>query len=293
VLSGGLSDARVFRLKVHDQLGATRISAVAKIGSRSAIRTEARNYDDEVARLSPDATPRRLETAEFGGKSTAGVFYSLAEGYDQSLFQLTATDPPKLDGVIDSLAKRLLPWSDGVPETRVAIADVRRRMLDDAAFARVVTQFKLDWVREFEKRNVQVRLCTVHGDLHGGNVLLNAVGVPVLIDYGDVGAGIAALDPVTLEFSHFFHPDGPFRASAWPTSAAARQWWNFDVYLADSPVPHLSQACSRWTKDVCAGNREIAAAAYAYCIRQLKYAETNKDRAIDFMLGARALFNAT
>jgi CheY-like chemotaxis protein len=52
LLTGGLSDARVFRAKVFGGTGATRINAVAKIGSHAAIRAEATRYDKEISRLS-------------------------------------------------------------------------------------------------------------------------------------------------------------------------------------------------------------------------------------------------
>lgn len=43
--------------------------------------------------------------------------------------------------------------------------------------------------------------CLVHGDLHGGNVLVTANGQPVLIDYRNMGRGPRLLDFVSLEVS--------------------------------------------------------------------------------------------
>ncbi|MEL6981321.1 MAG: phosphotransferase, partial [Actinomycetota bacterium] len=43
--------------------------------------------------------------------------------------------------------------------------------------------------------------CVVHGDLHGGNVLVTETGQPVLIDYRNMGRGPRMLDFVSLEVS--------------------------------------------------------------------------------------------
>jgi CheY-like chemotaxis protein len=275
-LSGGLSDTRVFRATVFDHAGSTRINAVAKIGSHAAIQTEALRYDCEVSRLSPNATPRRLETAEFGGKNTAAVFYSLADGYGRSLFQVATEAPAMVANIIAQIADLTAPWRDRVPESRSPIARIRRRVLGDTKFRELAATFSLDWAAEFERRDV----------------LVNENGGATLIDYGDVGEGAAPLDPITLEFSYFFHPDGPLRESQWPTPAQARAWGTED-YLSECPIREISRGCKRWAEAVCAGHREIAAVAYAYLVRQLKYAETDKERILDLLTGARAFFDAT
>jgi hypothetical protein len=42
-----------------------------------------------------------------------------------------------------------------------------------------------------------------------------------------------------------------------------------------------------------AGNREVAASAYAYLLRQLKYADTNKDSVLALLAGVKAYYDAT
>jgi hypothetical protein len=282
----------VFRAKVFNYSGATRINAVAKIGNRAAIHAEVDRYDTEVSRLSPDATPRRLEAPDFSDESTAGAFYSLAEGYDRSEFQVAVEALATVPNVIDHVARLTAPWRDRVSETRVTIGDVRRHILDDSQLRELAATYALDWVDEFERRTVQVRRCTIHGDLHGGNILVDQHGTAILIDYGDVGDGSAPFDPITLEFSHFFHPHGPLRQSEWPRPAQARRW-KTEEYLIDSPMPGISRACWRWAEDVCAGHREIAAAAYAYLMRQLKYPDTDKDRVLNLLIGVRNFYDST
>lgn len=292
VLSGGLSGARVFRAKVFDRSGATRINAVAKIGSRAAIQAEADRYDTEVSRLRPNATPRRLETSNTTDETTSGVFYSLAEGYDRSEFQVAADELSIVPDVIDHVRDLTSPWRDNVPETRATIGDIRQRVLDDVTLRGIAGSYSLDWVAEFERHTVQVRRCTIHGDLHGGNILVDQNGGATIIDYGEVGDGSAPFDPITLEFSHLFHPDGPLRQSVWPRPAQAKKW-KTEEYLTDSPMPEVSRACWRWAESVCAGHREIAAAAYAFLVMQLKYSDTNKDRILDLLTGVRSFFEST
>lgn len=292
LLSGGLSDARVFSVRVFDQVGTKRINAVAKIGSRTAIQTEAERYDTEISRLSPSATPRRLGPLEFSDEGTTGVFYGLAEGYDSSEFQIAIESQKTVTKIVDHIKRLTTPWSYHVPENRTTIGDIRRRILPDSKLREIKTTYSLDWVDEFERRTVQVRWCTIHGDLHGGNILVDQHGSATIIDYGNIGIGPAPFDPVTLEFSHLFHPNGPFRHSEWPRTTQARRW-KTEEYLVDSPMLDISQACWRWAEDVCAGHREIAAAAYTYLILQLKYSDTNKERILDLLIGVRAFYDNT
>jgi WD40 repeat protein len=292
LLSGGLSGANVFRAKVFDHSGATRVNAVAKIGSRAAIQAEADRYDTEVSRLSPHATPRRLEAPDVADGNTAGVFYSLAEGYDRSQFEAAIDSLPMAPHAIDQVRDLTAPWRDHVPETRATIADIRQRFLDDISLGEIAGAYSLDWVTEFEQFAVQVRRCTIHGDLHGGNILVDQKGVAIIIDYGEVGDGSAPYDPITLELSYLFHPDGPLRGGEWPRPAQAKAWRTED-YLKDCPMPEISRACWRWADAVCAGHREIAAGAYAFLIRQLKYPDTKKDRILDLLIGVRAFFQGT
>ena len=292
LLSGGLSDAHVFGARVFDGTGATRVNAVAKVGSRAAIDAEAKRYDTEVSRLSPGATPRRLESLQPRDGSTAAVFYSLAEGYDRTEFQAALESASIVPSVVDCVRELTAPWREGVPETRTTIAELRRSVLNDSELAALATRYSLAWVGEFERHTVQARQCTIHGDLHGGNILVDRRGTATIIDYGNVGNGSAPFDPITLEFSHLFHPAGPLRASEWPSVAQARMW-RTDDYLVECPMPEVVRACWRWAEIVCAGHREIAGAAHCYLLSQLKYPDTEKDLILGLLFGARAFFDRT
>jgi len=69
--------------------------------------------------------------------------------------------------------------------------------------------------------------------------------------------------------------------------------WRTEEYLIGSPMPDIFRACWQWAAAVCAGHREIAAAAYAYLILQLKYPDTNKDRVLNLLEGVRAFCDTT
>ena len=180
-------------------------------------------------------------------------------------------------------------WIEGVPETRRSIGQIRRRLLSDESLDEVREAFGLDWIQEFENRDIQARWGCSHGDLHGFNVLVSPAGV-ALIDYGDVRDGPASLDPVTLELSLLFHPDAPDGARTWPSAEQAREWGNLEAYLEDCPFPCFVQECRDWALRVGAGAREVAASAYSYLVRQLKYDDTDKDLALSLLDGVRSFY---
>jgi hypothetical protein len=123
-------------------------------------------------------------------------------------------------------------------------------------------------------------------------VLVSADNSVVLIDYGDVAEGSASLDPITLELSLIFHPHGVDLGS-WPTLEQARQWGELDTYLVGSPATEFVRECRAWAGRVAAGQREIAAAAYSYLIRQVRYGDTNKDLALALLDGVRGFYAKT
>ena len=242
-LSGGRSGARVLRLRVSDRQGVLVCDAVAKLSSLSDVRKEGLCYDSHVARLDPATTPRKLATLEFGAHKLAGVFFGLADGFSESAFDIAGNCSKRSQDIVRSLKTATAPWTDGVPETRRSIRHLRQRMLNDESLEEIRLQFGLDWIEDFENREIQTRWACIHGDLHGSNVLVSHEGV-ALIDYGDVGDGPASLDPVTLELSLLFHPDAPGTAGPWPSIENAKKWGNLEIYLEDCSFPQFVSGMS-------------------------------------------------
>ena len=297
-LNSGLSGSKVLRLKLTDTGGAPIVDAVAKLGSLEVIRNESRRFETYVSRLEPIATPRHLFTLQFGAKANAGIFYGLA-GSEDTAFVIATHPEAFCKEAIKSLASATRRWSDGVYQTRLTIREVRQRILADQALDRILIEFPIPWVQEFEAREIQTKWCCIHGDLHGCNVLVATDGTSVLIDYGAVGNGPASLDPVTLELSLFFHPQGPFHPEgqlagcSWPSEQQVINWGNPDQYLAECPAQHFLKECRDWAKTIAAGNREIAASAYSYLIRQLKYPDTDKNLALSLLNSVKTFFDGT
>lgn len=291
-LGGGLSGAKVVRLRLRDAAGTLVHDAVAKLGSPADVRDEARRFDSLVSRLEPQATPRKLAMLEFGAGALAGIFYGLAAGFDSSAFDIASFTDGRAAAAVQGIARVTARWTDGVPQTRLPIRDVRRRLLSDESLAAVQQAYSLPWIDAFETSEIQTRWACIHGDLHGSNALIASDGSAMLIDYGDVGDGPASLDPVTLELSVIFHPQR-LDLQGWPSIDQAKQWGDLDSYVAGCPVEEFVRACRAWAGNVAAGNREIAASAYSYLIRQLKYDDTDKNLALALLEGVKALYDGT
>lgn len=285
-LSGGLSDSRVVRVTVLDSSGVEQIQAVGKLATLVDVEDEVERFNLDVPRLSPGAFPQLVEVVRGGAGLSAGAFYRLAERFDDTLFTVL-----KKGGDIERLVKRVseltVPWTGSLPEAPRTVGDVRRRLLSDDKTRDLVARYGLEWVAEFEDHPVQVRWGCVHGDLHGGNILVGQRAQPILIDFGDIGHGPAALDAITLELSAIFHPDHASECGEWPTPEQASRWCDIDAYSTGAPHAAFVRSCRSWATQVAAGGREISAAAYSYVLRQLKYDETRKDVALALLEAIR------
>ena len=289
-LGGGLSGAKVIRLRVTNSQGVRVHDAVAKLAKLEDILEEGNRFDSYVVSLRPAATPRKLATLEFGAYNLAGIFFGLADGFNESAFTFAKNSDEGARLIIQNVEAATAPWVDNVPETRKTIRQFRQRLVTDEAFEEILDSLALDWVFDFEAYEIQTRWACIHGDLHGCNILVSADGATVLIDYGNVGEGPASLDPVTLELSLLFHPDAGEAAGSWPSEEQARAWGDLDKYLVGCPLPQFVRECRAWAQRIAAGNRDIAASAYSYLVRQFKYEDTDKVCAIALLEGVKNFY---
>lgn len=283
-IGAGKSGARPLRLQMFDQTGAPIRDVVAKLGDLAKMQDEDARYDEHVTLLDGAATPRKMKLLEFGAGAMAGLFYQLASGHDASMFKTLVERDALAAKAVAATADALAGWSNGKNQERRSIASIRAQWVSDQKAAELHAQYGLDWAAEFESRMIQTRWCCVHGDLHGENILVSPDGGVLVIDYGDVGFGAAAYDPITLELSAVLQ-ENPTRGPDWPTADACRHWYDLDAYVVDCPMPEFIRACRAWSENLMVGRRELAACAYTYLLRQLKYPDTDKDRILALLQG--------
>lgn len=283
----GLSGADVFKVSVADRQGVSRGSFFLKVSDHTTVNSEVENNDRHISRLVGGATPRLVGAYEWGGGDKAAVAYSIAPG-DRTAFEL-AKDP-SCDEMLETLWSFLSPFQDGIKETQSHVEAVICLDISQDQLAALIDEFEIGELRSILSRKVQCRECVTHGDLHGLNILVDDQNRPTVIDLGDFGDRPAPFDWLTLELSLIFHLKGPARESEWPTIEQCKSWGDIEAYTIDCPFPDFVRKCRTLTKRSEAGPRETAACAIAYLVRQLKYEDTDKKRAIALLQGIISTF---
>jgi CheY-like chemotaxis protein len=268
-LSGGLSRVRVFLVKVIDASGAKIATLAAKLGDRTEVADEIAAYDRHVQRLPVGAFPHRTETLELGLCGKGAIFYRLADDYRATLFDVIAEDPQAAVRVIQRLKGNVQIWIDAATVQSRTIAELRRHVLWDEEFAELKGRHALD-VDDIEAMAVDVRIGCVHGDLHGGNVLIASPPDAVIIDFGEVSETSLCLDPITLELCAVFHPAGAAKGLIADISSYLATWPDIEA-LPETDLGGYLKACREWSYDVGYDDRSVLATAYAYAIRQLRF----------------------
>lgn len=272
---GGLSASRVLKMQIVNKQGRDDLRAIAKLGTDESVEEEVgrrRNLD----LLKQGVYAPFLDSLQGGARGHAATLYRHAEGFDENFFQVLRRSDAEAAAIVPRIRDAVGPWLAAVHLSECTVGDVRRRYLDDERAQELATSFSLPNVQPLERRQIKVKLACAHGDLHGGNVLIGAGGQPSLIDYGDVGEACASTDPITLELCIFSHPAAASLRAQWTPDFSA-PWERPIPYSAGSPFSAFIQATRAWANAVAFGDQEIYANAYAYCFKQLKYDETDKD----------------
>lgn len=280
-LGGGLSEARTFGVIIEGPDGGVRARTVAKLGRLDRIADEERRYREHVAALlSVGAYTPLAGKVDVGAGDVGGLFYTLADEYRRSLFEVLIANAGDAAAVVERLAEFLRRWTGSARRQMRSIGDIRRELVSDETLMEKCEPWlrMVDW-NTFEKRRVNVNVCSQHGDLHAHNVLVSDAGTPVLIDYGDVKTSTGSLDFSVLELSLLFHPTNVLGRESWPSVRNAEQWVDFDEYANGTELKPFLQACRNAALNAAAGTREVHANVYAYCVRQLKYDDTDKELA--------------
>lgn len=269
-LSGGLSQAKVVHGLAKNRGDRVIASTVIKLGPCYAIEQESRAFDKHVGNLPNGVFTPKLDTILKGTCGTGAIVYSLAEKYNHNLFELLSKSDDDAANALIKVASSLMRWKEAGETRDCSVKELRHRLLWDADFQIICDRLGLD-LHHFEQGNVRHRYSCIHADLHGGNILVDDEGTPILIDFGEVEHGASALDPVSLGLSIYFHPDAVALGLRDKAIDALPLWLNIDDYIAAHPFPAFARRYRDWAYDVGGGDSAVLACAYAYLLRQLKF----------------------
>lgn len=268
---GGLSDAIVLKISVMDQAGRVRCECVGKLGLARHVKKEIAAYEAEVKHLRLGTFAPVMSYNDQGLRGFSAIFYVLADEHTDTFFQLALTNPAAALDVLGRIRTALARWSDTRNVKPVKIKDIRRRILSDENFQNIITTHSLEILLDLEERTVEISEACIHGDLHGGNILVNGDNTPVLIDFGDVGTGYTCLDPITLELSLIFHPDARANGLATLLESSGESWLDLNIYAKDSPLYQVVKYCREWAYDVAPHDESVLSMAYLFVLKQFKY----------------------
>lgn len=285
-LGGGLSGARVLRVEARNAAGQTRITSVAKIGRSLAVEDEVRRYNAYVVRLLADGFPQLSALVDVGSGEVCGVYYGLVPGEVHSAFASLTSNPGNAASIPAELRRIQSPWESELRRENVTVGEIRRRLLPDPKLQQINHELQGIDIAGVERVRVDANRCSQHNDLHGENALIYGDRKVMVIDFNDVGDSFAGLDPVTLSLSTIFHKNASSFRKDWPDEAKMGRWCDVDAYTEGCDFSEFIKGCRSWANAVSGSPKTTSALAYAYAIRQLKYADTDKKL-------ARALIRAT
>ncbi|MGB9366216.1 MAG: response regulator [Xanthobacteraceae bacterium] len=275
-LSGGLSDSRVLKVVVKRADGQFVMSAVAKVSTLAMIDDEGNRYRADILRLTAGGYPSLAATVSVGAANRGGLFYATVGDTVESLFDRIVVSNANVPGIPAAVRAIEGPWYQGSSTGNVTVSRIRRKILADTELPAIQAQLDGIDIQSMEGCEVAAARCCQHGDLHCANIVFDQRGDAMLIDFGDAGPSFASVDPVTLELSTLFHLQASRLPSNWPTGALLGQWSDVDAYVVGCSFPEFIRACRQWALGVAGSPEEVAAVAYSYALRQLKYDDTNK-----------------
>ena len=275
-LNGGRSRSRVLKVVVRNADAAALMTAAAKVSRLPDIRDEVQRYQAEILRLMPGGFPQLNVTIDVGAGSYGGLFYGLVGDTVESLFDKIASGDAGVAAVPGDIRRIEGSWYQAKRLDSVRIEQIRRKLIGDAALYEVRHQLDGIDIAPIEARAVRAASCSQHGDLHCANVVFDGRGQAMLIDFGDVGPSFSAIDPVTLELSTIFHSQHATLPAGWPTEEGIMQWPVLERFTEGCAFAPFVVACRQWALADAGSPDEVVAGAYAYAVRQLKYADTDK-----------------
>lgn len=282
-LDSGVSGAVVLKIDVLGQQRRVRETCVGKLAEPVVIARENENYEQEVVRLPFGVAPGLVCRVSTGAGAQQGVFFSLAREFSRDAF--TAMQVNGAGTAVSRAVKQaLLPWHGDCVVRQGMVRDIRRTYVSDEELEAIRQSLRLGELSDIEQLALQFTESTVHGDLHGANVLVDAEHNVAVIDYGDVTVAPTVLDPITFDLSVLFHPSRSGVRQMSPEQLAV--WFDLEQYAAAHPMREMVVEIRHWLEESLFGEREIAAGVYAYALRQARYEDTDKELVVALLRSA-------
>ena len=253
-------------------------SQFVKIDKRARLKEEQEKYKRHVEPLlGVGRFPALGRHIIAGIGKREALFYQLADDYTDTLFDVLRESDCDATAIVEVLRDILNRWMASSEERLLSLNELREGRIDKEELSPFLDA--LGPIEALEEAEKKVRTSCQHGDLHGFNVLCDASGRAVVIDFGNVGPAPACLDPVVLELSVLFHRESPFRNGSWPTIEQTEAWFDIDEYVRDCPFPKFIKKCREWASETGEAS-SLPWVVYTEAVRQLKYPDTNRDRAL-------------
>jgi Response regulator receiver domain/Phosphotransferase enzyme family len=287
-LTGGLSGVPVLRVQMERGDGASGGAAVARMAPIAVVMEERTHFQQRVSGVLPlGSYAEILDVVRAGASGAGAVFYQVAEDAEP-LWALPVPDDARAAAAVETLRVNQERWAEGAPAQTAELRAIRRILIADDRWMACAPRcgLSISEVKALEVTRIHIRSGTVHGDLHGANILVGTG--PVLIDFASVTSGPTPLDPVSLELSLLFHPDAPSWHGDWPTLAQLEQWPNLAEFVEDCPFPAFVRACRAWATALARGDRDVVACAYAYVASQARFDTSRDDRLTAIMRSVRS-----
>ncbi len=285
-LGEGLSSAKVLYVQLINEAGQPYHYTLAKIDQHRKADLEKQNFHDHVTKLAVGCFPGYLDEYYAGCGDRKGVFFQFAVQYSKDYFDAyRAGDGDSLQ-VARAIKNIFTNWTQVRTAVSMSVGDIRRYLCSDEKFNPLTTQLaKLGInVDEFESRTLRSNIAVQHADLHGMNVLLSDVNMPIVIDYGDIKRCSAVIDSITLELSQYFHPN--MEDAVEHNLELASNWFCDREVVSLSSNPTTAEFLRAWSRENSFLRSDYTAGVYAYAVKQLTYSDTNKDFAIELIKAA-------
>ena len=259
-MTNGLSGSRVGIVE-FDNSPNPPSTVVVKLDSSARVFAESQNYHRFVNGLLPAGSfAAQFRVIETGLRGMSASFSTVASATSQTYF-VKLGSMPTLD-VVPQLINCLGRWAPSVSIERISLGDLRALAIHDPGF-RSLSTFTESLTRH-DQLEFELATKITHGDLHGDNILIDAAGRAILIDFADTAVRFASSDPVALELSLVAHPNAPF-CDAWPTDDQLTQWTKLDRYAKGSPFAALLHSCRSWGEDDSNRDQFLAVAYVQAC----------------------------